>query len=117
MISPDFASAASIPVFEYENPSALQLAIIGSRSTINYGSEATLNIGESTVQVEFDVVNIDHYDAIVGIPILSQLKSRLDFSGDKPKVWIGNECFVANEPPQEGGTRPVGRLGKVRRTG
>ena len=42
MISPDFTRAMSMKTFMLDQPLALQLACVGSRSTINYGTKATV---------------------------------------------------------------------------
>ncbi|KZS92873.1 hypothetical protein SISNIDRAFT_388869, partial [Sistotremastrum niveocremeum HHB9708] len=45
MISQEFADACKVPIYEYENPSLLQLAVKGSRSSINYGADVKIAAG------------------------------------------------------------------------
>ena len=42
MISPNFIRAAKIEPFPLDKPIGIQLAVIGSKSVINYGANATL---------------------------------------------------------------------------
>ena len=63
LLSPEFMRAMGIRMFALEKPIALQLACIGSRSMINYGTRATINIGHKVVKEYFNIVNIEHYDA------------------------------------------------------
>jgi hypothetical protein len=59
MLSPDFTRATGVKTFSLECPIGLQLACIGSRSTINYGANATIMVGSNTVDQYFDITNID----------------------------------------------------------
>ena len=70
MISPDFARATGVKTFELKRPIGLQLACVGSKSTINYGAHATIVFGNQSIDEYFDVANIDYYDAILGTPFL-----------------------------------------------
>src|SRR6266481_5726295 len=47
MISPDFTQATGLVMFKLEQPIALQLACIGSKSTINYGVRSTISLATS----------------------------------------------------------------------
>ena len=58
---------------------ALQLACIGSRSTINYGAKATIWFGDQDIEEHFDVTNVEYYDIILGVPFLKRLGIGLDF--------------------------------------
>ena len=68
IISPDFACATGVKMFELERPIGLQLACVGSKSTINYGAHATIVFGNQIIDKYFDVANIDYYDVILGTP-------------------------------------------------
>ena len=70
MISPDFACATGMKMFTLAQPIALQLTRIGSRSTINYGTRATIKFGDHNIEEHFDVTNVKYYDVILGIPFL-----------------------------------------------
>ena len=53
----------------------------GSKSTINYGTEATIVFGDTHVEEYLDMANIDYYDIILGTPFLRHLGVSLDFAG------------------------------------
>lgn len=78
-ISPDFARMSKAKVFELSNPLVLQLGCVGSRSKSNFGVETQLTIESQTHDLYFDVVNIDHYDVILGIPFLDLTQAVIDF--------------------------------------
>ena len=79
MISPDFTRAMGMRTFTLVQPIALQLACIGSRSTINYGAKATIKFGDQNIEEHFDVTNVEYYNVILGIPFLKRLGICLDF--------------------------------------
>ena len=81
-----------IKTFALEKPIALQLACIGSRSMINYGTRATIKIGLKVVEEYFDIANIEHYNAILGTPFLTKMGIVLDFRSPG-MAWIGNEVI------------------------
>jgi hypothetical protein len=76
--------------FALEQPIALQLACIGSRSTINYGMNTTIIFGRNRYDEDFDVANVEYYNAILGTPFLRKLGITLDFASPGT-VQIGNE--------------------------
>jgi Zinc knuckle len=67
-ISPDFTHATGMKTFTLEQPIALQLACVGSRCTINYGTHATIRFGDRNIQEYFNIMNIEYYDVILGTP-------------------------------------------------
>ena len=79
-------------MFALEQPIALQLACIGSRSMINYGTHATIKIGHKVVEEYFNIANIEHYDTILGTPFLRKMGIVLDFRSPG-MAWIGNEVI------------------------
>ena len=81
MVSPDFASATGMTLAKLVQPVGLQLACVGSKSTINYGTKMTIAFGDTCVKEYFDVANIDYYDIILRTPFLQHLGVALDFSG------------------------------------
>ena len=81
MISPDNFQATGIPTFKLEHPVRLQLACMGSKSTINYGAKSSIVFGNKHIEEYFNVANIDHYDVILGTPFLWRLGITLDFTG------------------------------------
>jgi hypothetical protein len=70
MISPEFTCATGMKTFALEQPIALQLACIGSRSTINYGTHAIIKFGDHDIEEYFNIMNIEYYNAILGTPFL-----------------------------------------------
>jgi hypothetical protein len=76
--------------FALEQPIALQLACIGKRSTINYGTNTTIRFGRKLYDEYFDVANVEYYDAILGTPFLRKLGITLDLPSPGT-VGVGNE--------------------------
>ncbi|KAG8716564.1 hypothetical protein FRC08_009254 [Ceratobasidium sp. 394] len=83
MVSPEFVRATRLKPIELENPVGLQMALIGSRGKINFGLNASLEVGPVSRPHYFDVANIEKYDAILGLPFLKQAKAHLDFDTDE----------------------------------
>src|SRR6266481_7089896 len=81
LTSPNYTWAMGIKMFKLECPIGLQLACMGSKSTINYGAHSSIAFGTKCVDEYFDVANIDHYNVILGTPFLRRLGITLDFSG------------------------------------
>ena len=99
MISPDYAQAMGIKTFKLGQPIGLQLACMGSKSTINYGAKSTIVFGNKPTKEYFDVANIDHYNVILGISFLSQLSITLDFTG-QGSICIGAYIVPMNKPSE-----------------
>ena len=79
-ITHDFARVAELKVVQLENPVALQLGTVGSRSMINYGARTSVNLGPvHETDAYLDVVNIDRYDMIIGTPFMRRHGLVLDF--------------------------------------
>jgi hypothetical protein len=79
--------------FALEQPIALQLACIGSRSTIDYGTNTTIKFGRK--------LYVEYYDAILGTPFLRKLGITLDFSSPGT-VRVGNEIVPIGKSSTEG---------------
>jgi Aspartyl protease len=90
LLSPEFTRAMGMKTFALEQPIALQLGCIGSRSTINYGTNTTIRFGRKLYDEYFDIANVEYYDAILGTPVLRKLGITLDFSSPGT-VRVGNE--------------------------
>jgi hypothetical protein len=73
MISPEFTYATGMKTFALEQPIALQLACVGSQSTINYGTHVIIKFGDRDIEEYFDIMNIEYYDAILGTPFLRRM--------------------------------------------
>ena len=97
MISPDFTRATGIVTKKLENPVALQLACVGSKSTISYGATSTIAFGNQHIEEYFDVANINYYDVILGTPFLRQLGITLDFASPG-SIRIGTYMVPRNVP-------------------
>ena len=85
-VSPEFARIAKLKVAPLAKPVGLQLGCVGSRSTINFGIRTDVTIAQQTEKVYLDVVNIDHYDLILGVPFLQQFGIALDFKDETIRV-------------------------------
>jgi Aspartyl protease len=90
LLSPEFTRATGMKTFALEQPVALQLACIGSRSTINYGTNTTIKFGHRLYDEYFDVANVEYYDVILGTPFLRKPGITLDFSSPGT-VRVGNK--------------------------
>ncbi|KAF8626391.1 hypothetical protein AX15_004889 [Amanita polypyramis BW_CC] len=81
MISANFASVLALEMFQLKKPIKLQMATSGSRSSINHGARAELQVGEFKQMRYFDVVNLDRYNIILGTPFLKEHKIILNYAG------------------------------------
>ncbi|KAG8830826.1 hypothetical protein FRC20_008272, partial [Serendipita sp. 405] len=59
MVTPDFAKVAKLEIIELVEPIALQLALTGSRSRVNYGMRPMLKLGPISEMRYMDISNID----------------------------------------------------------
>ncbi|KAI0337600.1 hypothetical protein BDW22DRAFT_1311103, partial [Trametopsis cervina] len=82
-VSPSFAALSQVDVFLLDNPIGLQLGCVGSRSKINFGCQAKLLMDGQEYPTYLDVVNLDHYDMVLGIPFLTTHRAHLSF---EPRV-------------------------------
>ena len=98
MVSPDFARATGMNLTKLEQPISLQLACVGSKSTINYGTKATIVFSNTHVKEYLDVANIDYYDVILGTLFLRRLGIALDFAGPGT-IRMGASVVPKNLPP------------------
>ena len=63
---------------------------------INYRTHATIKLGRKVVEEYFDIMNIEHYDAILGTPFLRKMRIVLDFRSPG-MAWIGNEVILTRK--------------------
>ncbi|KIJ57005.1 hypothetical protein M422DRAFT_238584 [Sphaerobolus stellatus SS14] len=82
MISSDFVRANKLPKFELDKPVILQLACVGSKSTVQYGLTAKILLGKEKYDEYFDIANVDYYDVILGTPFLCRFEILLDFKNN-----------------------------------
>ncbi|KIJ24643.1 hypothetical protein M422DRAFT_194446, partial [Sphaerobolus stellatus SS14] len=78
MISSDFVRANKLPKFELEKPVILQLACVGSKSTVQYGLTTKILLGKEKYDEYFNITNVDYYNVILGTPFLCQFETLLD---------------------------------------
>ncbi|KAG8695605.1 hypothetical protein FRC09_009059, partial [Ceratobasidium sp. 395] len=88
----DFISTTVVDQLKLERqtlakPIGLQMAVTGSRSTINDSVTARLGYQGIDEMRRFDVINLDNYDLILGTPFLYQYKVIVSFN--PPTVSIG----------------------------
>ncbi|KAK7684481.1 hypothetical protein QCA50_012428 [Cerrena zonata] len=111
-VSPEFARIAKLKTIPLTKPVGLQLGCVGSRSTINFGTRNVVTIGEERDKVYLDVVNVDHYDLILGVPFLQQFGVSLDFRDETihvrdqviPSLQVGEEVRTAKPKRVYSGT-------------
>ena len=84
-------------LFKLEQPVGLQLACIGSKSTINYCTKAMFVFGGACIEEYFNVANIDYYDVILGTLFLRRLGVVLDFTSPGV-VHMGTAIVPCNFP-------------------
>ena len=86
MISSDFVRANKLPKFELEKPVILQLACVGSKSTVQYGLIAKILLGNEKYDEYFDIANVNYYNVILGTPFLRRFEILLDFKNNCVKL-------------------------------
>ena len=63
---------------------------------INYGTHVTIKIGHKEVKEYFNIMNIEHYNVILGTSFLRKMGIILDFISPGI-IWIGNEVLPARK--------------------
>lgn len=69
-ITPEMVQVSKMQTFKLANPLPLQLACRGSRSKLQYGVNALIKADTHSAHEFLDVVNLDRYDCVLGIPFL-----------------------------------------------
>ena len=108
-VSPEFARVAELTTKPLGKPVGLQLGCVGSRSSINFGTRAKVKIGSTLKSMYLDVVNVDHYDLILGVPFLMQFATQLDFRDET--IVVGNDRIASLKPGEEQRTAKPYRRG------
>jgi hypothetical protein len=80
MISAEFARVALVQPLKLAEPVQIQMACVGSCSTINYGRRAPVELGSIREERYFDIVNVDRYNIVFRTPFLQTHKVSLDFA-------------------------------------
>ena len=87
-MSLNFAEQLNVPKVKLKKPLTIQLAVQGSRSKVNYGVTARIQYQGTDYQRYFDVINLQHYDLILGTPFLFQHRIMIGFNS--PRVVLGS---------------------------
>ena len=113
-VSPDFARVAELQSKPLSKPIGLQLGCVGSRSTINFGTRCDLAIAGKKENMYLDVVNVDHYDLVLGVPFLQQFGVNLDFKTDSIRIGERVVPSIKATRPESGKNRraPTGTSSK-----
>ena len=82
-ITPAFTQVTKIPIFPLSNPHVLQLGMIGSRSSVNYGTEIRVQAPAANSVIYMDIANFHCYDMIIGTLFMRKNKVHLDFENDR----------------------------------
>ena len=79
LISGKFLSTFQIPTTDLDTPISLEMAVKGSRSTINYKSQPVIQVGDATGNItEALVCFLDNYDKFLGMPYLTTHNAIID---------------------------------------
>ncbi len=90
-MSSAYADISKALVAQLVNPDVLQLGTVGSRVKINFGSTSNIAADGYTGPEYFDVVIIDKYNIIMGMPFMHRNKVILDF--DKKCIVINGKTI------------------------
>ncbi|KAK0488064.1 hypothetical protein EDD18DRAFT_1360024 [Armillaria luteobubalina] len=74
-----FADMSKALIFKLTEPVMLQLGMVGSRSKINFGIMANMEIAGVMSNEYVNFVNTDHYDLLMGMPFMHQHRVILNF--------------------------------------
>ena len=97
MISPNFIRVAKIEPFPLDKPIGIQLAVTGSKSVINYGANATIKYEGRESKEYFNIINIEYYNAILGMSFLRKHKVIIDFINNGLRMKDKIICNQANK--------------------
>ncbi|KIJ47776.1 hypothetical protein M422DRAFT_163291 [Sphaerobolus stellatus SS14] len=86
MSSSEFMRANKLPKFELEKPIILQLACVGSKSTVQYRLTTKILLGNEKYDEYFDIANVNYYNVILGTLFLCQFEILLDFKNHCVKL-------------------------------
>jgi len=87
-MSLNLAEQLKVPKKQLKKPLTIQLVVQGSRSKVNYGVNAQIQYQGTDYKRYFDVINLQHYDLILGTPFLFQHKIMIGFNS--PRVVLGS---------------------------
>jgi hypothetical protein len=78
-ISPDFAQAVGIKPTAKDASIKICLATKGSTSTTLYKVEVNIDLGKATLEHPLEVLNLDHWDVILGCYFCNRYNVRIDY--------------------------------------
>lgn len=78
-VSHVFTELAKLRVYQLKDAIPLYLGTIGSRSLIKYGTFAETRFGDRLIESYWDLVNLDRYDMLIGVPFMLRNGVVLDF--------------------------------------
>jgi hypothetical protein len=87
-LSTTIVNQLKLPKEVYEKPLSVQLAVHGSRSKINCGTNVRFEYQSIDCDKRFDIANLDNYDAILGTPFMYQHQVAIGFNPSR--VVIGS---------------------------
>ena len=87
-LSTTIVDQLKLPREVYEKPLSVQLAVHGSRSKINCGTNVRFEYQSIDCDKRFDIANLDNYDAILGTPFMYQHQVAIGFNPSR--VVIGS---------------------------
>ncbi|KAL7284386.1 hypothetical protein ACG7TL_001676 [Trametes sanguinea] len=98
-ITPELAYVCKADRIDLKEPVGLQLGTKGSRTRINYGARAMLQVGKLKQSQYFDVVDIDKYDLILETTFCRKHNVVLDFAKDQ--VLVDGERVALFRPESQ----------------
>ena len=63
---------------------------------MNYRTHVTIKIGHKVVEEYFNIANVEHYNTILGTPILRKMGIILDFRSSG-MIQMGNEVVLTRK--------------------
>ncbi|KAI0040652.1 hypothetical protein FA95DRAFT_1459303, partial [Auriscalpium vulgare] len=76
-ISHEAAHIAKLDIFQLKEPMTLQLGCVGSKSRVHFGTRSAVTAKGKVFPCFLDIVNIEHYDVILGTPFLKEYRAVL----------------------------------------
>jgi hypothetical protein len=116
-ISPEFTRVSNAKVYALEEQVPIRLGCRGSKSCITYGMDCTVKYGTINEKYYLDIVNVDGYDAIIGVGFMHWFGIKLDPAANL--IWVCNKSFPAmseGEERTEIARRQSVRIGSAKRT-
>lgn len=79
-LSPMHIQLMGTKVCQLTDQHSLQLGTVGSHTKFNYGMTVQTSYAGVCEDVYFDIINIDHYDVIIGTRFMRKHGIQLDFN-------------------------------------